>query len=384
MHPVRYRAGMKWWGFSSVLVFAAVAPVFADIDAPCMSTMDLPGRPAGARYVELKGVKWKTGQTLRILFMGGTAEERQLVRETAVEWTKYANLNFEFYDSREQLGNRNSDIRISFDKKGGSNSAVGTHATYYGQDDATMNFGWNSRKTILHEFGHMLGLKHEHQNPSAGIPWNRPLIYDYFAKQGWDKAKVDRAVFDELDVNTVNYSKYDKDSIMVYEFPASWTTNGMSAQRGDGLSEMDKIGIAKMYPGRKPGTVVSSEPVAVPVETPPTPVLGTVSDDTISVGSRVSCGRYSGVVERITGFNLIMKLDNGKRAAAPLKKCAIRNATATAPASPPAASGKIGEGDRVNCAGRSGVVVRTIGERLLVDFAGGQRQFSDRSACSVQ
>lgn len=375
----------------SVFVFAHQSPLlFAEGNGPCMSTMDPPKskKAASLRYVELKGVKWKTGQTIRIQFMGGTDEERQMVRDAASEWTQYANLTFEWYNSREELGGKNSDIRITFEKGKGSHSAVGTHATRYDQDDSTMNFGWNSKKTILHEFGHALGLKHEHQNPSAGIPWNKPLIYEYFAKQGWDEAKVNRSVFDELDVNTVNYSAYDDKSIMVYEFPPEWTTDGSSATRGDTLSAVDRIGIAKMYPGKKPGsgftlTPVAPTPTATAETTEPAPtnVTPAAAPGTFSVGQAVQCGKFSGTVGRVLKGYITVKLSTGKLRVVANKQCMLAG---EAPATPSAANKVAEEDDTVDCGSRSGKVVRTIGDMLLVDFAGGKRETVARTSCAVR
>ena len=47
-----------------------------------------------------------------------------------------------------------------------------------------MNYGWLTpdsdddelRRVVLHEFGHALGLIHEHQNPEGGIEWNEPAV----------------------------------------------------------------------------------------------------------------------------------------------------------------------------------------------------------------
>jgi hypothetical protein len=33
---------------------------------------------------------------------------------------------------------------------------------------------------VIHEFGHALGLIHEHQNPSGGIQWNKPVVCRYY------------------------------------------------------------------------------------------------------------------------------------------------------------------------------------------------------------
>jgi len=354
--------------------------------------MDPPAPKKGAtsRFVELKGVKWKTGQTIRILFMDGTAEERQMVREAASEWTLYANLTFEWYNSAAELGGKNSDIRITFNKNDGSHSALGIHATRYGQDESTMNFGWNSKKTILHEFGHALGLKHEHQNPSAGIPWNKPVIYQYFSQQGWDQEKVDRNVFQALDANTVNYSTYDKVSIMVYEYPPEWTTDGSWARRGENLSQMDKDGIAKMYPGKKPGSTsgFSLAPVpnntTTPTETatpstPSTPAANT-TPGTFAVGQSVRCGGFDGTVARLMKGYITIKLKTGKLRVAANKTCALAGETGSAETSTKVAT----DGDAVVCNGKSGKVVRTLGDKLLVDLVGSKRQMVARSSCQVQ
>ena len=40
-----------------------------------------------------------------------------------------------------------------------------------------MNLGFVDRPTVLHEFGHSLGLIHEHQSPfKGGFEWNREEV----------------------------------------------------------------------------------------------------------------------------------------------------------------------------------------------------------------
>lgn len=95
------------------------------------------------------------------------------VRITVGEWQKYANIHFRYLDDPKL-----STIRISFVKKDGSWSHIGTEANEVEFLQPTMNLGWLSgltdtvsdteRGVILHEFGHVLGLLHEHQSPLRG------------------------------------------------------------------------------------------------------------------------------------------------------------------------------------------------------------------------
>ena len=47
-----------------------------------------------------------------------------------------------------------------------------------------MNLGFVDRATVLHEFGHSLGLIHEHQSPfKGGFEWNREEVSNYVCIQ---------------------------------------------------------------------------------------------------------------------------------------------------------------------------------------------------------
>jgi len=110
---------------------------------------------------------WKPGQTLQIRFFGGSQQLQQRVANAANEWTQHANIMFNFVQSEP------SDNRIAFRGGDGSWSAVGTDAKQRPATDPTMNFGWfddstdgaEIQRTTLHEFGHALGMIHEHQSP---------------------------------------------------------------------------------------------------------------------------------------------------------------------------------------------------------------------------
>jgi hypothetical protein len=122
-----------------------------------------------------------------------------------------------------------------------------------------MNYGWLTpdspdselRRVVLHEFGHALGLIHEHQNPNDPIPWNKPAVYADLGgpPNNWDTDKIDNNMFKAYDPEDLGATPVDPDSIMMYPIPASWTIGGVfSAELNGELSPQDEQLIANEYP----------------------------------------------------------------------------------------------------------------------------------------
>ena len=193
---------------------------------------------------------WENGSTLRVKFLGGSTYLQNKVKEYAGYWEAIANIKFEFVDSGE------SEIRVAFEDDG-SWSYVGTDNLYISQLQPTMNFGWfhrntsefEFRRTIIHEFGHALGLQHEHQHPLVDIPWNKPAVYAHYARQDWSRQDVDNNIFREYSDLRTNYTAYDRLSIMHYPVPNSLTIGNYQVGWNTRLSEMDKEFMALIYPG---------------------------------------------------------------------------------------------------------------------------------------
>ena len=192
--------------------------------------------------------RWITGSTLSVRFMGGTQSQHELVREQAAWWAKHANLNFDFNDAP------NARIRISFDPNDGAWSYVGTDALSIALAEPTMNLGFMDRGTAAHEFGHAIGLGHEHQNPVSGIAWNEAeVIADLSGPpNNWTEAQIRHNVLSKYSLDQVMGTEFDKHSIMLYEFPSEWTTSGQGTSGNDTLSELDAAFISseEAYPGR--------------------------------------------------------------------------------------------------------------------------------------
>ena len=168
---------------------------------------------------------------------------KKIVKERIEPFVKN-NLKFEFVDK-----NSDSDIRISFDSSGGAWSKLGTDAKNTPKDQATMNLGWFDVATVIHEFGHLLGMIHEHQNPRGKtIDWNDKKVFEWAeSTQGWDKQKTKTNIIDRYDINSINGSNFDPLSIMLYFFPADLTNNNIGTNQNLRLSGYDAEFIAKNY-----------------------------------------------------------------------------------------------------------------------------------------
>lgn len=211
----------------------------------------MPDRQGQARGISPIGKTWMNGSTLHVRFMGGTAQEQKVAKEQANWWTPHANLNFVFDDAPT------AEIRIAFDENDGAWSYIGTDAKGIPVNQPTMNLGFLDGGTAAHEFGHAIGLAHEHQNPAGGIQWNEQVVVRAMAgaPNFWTEAQTRHNILRKYAANQINGTDFDAKSVMLYFFPAEWTTNGIATSRNEVLSAMDKqfIAGAKMYPKSKPG-----------------------------------------------------------------------------------------------------------------------------------
>ena len=182
------------------------------------------------------------------------ADLRAMVERWAPEWMQFAGITLTFIDNPDE-----ADIRVSF-RFPGCWSTVGTSCKTEKRERPTMNFNAArmrrslervQRGIVLHEFGHALGLIHEHQHPLSPLQFNeRQIIADVNRPpNSWSEEKIRRNIITPAVAADHNSSEFDRDSIMMYAIPPHWLTNPDQATRENHeLSPTDKAFIAGQYP----------------------------------------------------------------------------------------------------------------------------------------
>jgi serralysin len=203
-----------------------------------------------------RGYDWGPGKIIRVAFLDGSRDVHERVKNTATKWTgpEMANVSLVFISDPHK-----AEIRISF-RYSGSWSALGKACCEIRSSaKPTMNFGWLTeqsddvtlRSVVLHEFGHALGLIHEHQNPKGMIPWNRQAVLRDLSRppNSWASDVIERNMFKVYEKAQSNYKTFDRSSIMLYPIPPEWVTDpSFVTSLNTDLSEIDRAYIRKMYP----------------------------------------------------------------------------------------------------------------------------------------
>ena len=200
------------------------------------------------RGMAIENKTWPQHSTVKISLSTMTQEQELLVKKTINEWSPHTNLHFKFIKSND------GDIRIAGDNIGlGSWSVFGTDAHQCDRSEPTMAIDFTNpdetaRADVLHEFGHALGLLHEHQHPARSLDIDEQATYEHFASKNFTSDEVDRQILGQFDPAEVKTSEYDKDSIMHYPFAASLFNGGDEISFPTELSGGDKKFMKSLYP----------------------------------------------------------------------------------------------------------------------------------------
>ncbi|MGE5239039.1 MAG: M12 family metallopeptidase [Chloroflexota bacterium] len=244
--------------------------------------------------------RWPNGSTLRVRFLSGTQNQIAKVKEQANWWTDHANLMFDFSDALD------AEIRITFNPSLGAWSYVGTDCSYISQGEPTMNLGFLDGGTACHEFGHAIGLGHEHQNPEGGIEWNEEVVIRDLSgpPNNWTPDQIRQNVLEKYSKNQyLSGTEFDPDSIMLYFFPGTWTKSGQGTKANDVMSQKDKEFISNKegYPRD------TAKPVEVGVNAPAVSAeIGVPGEEDLFSFKAEGSGRH--VIETGGQTDVVMKL----------------------------------------------------------------------------
>ncbi|KAI8653321.1 ZnMc domain-containing protein [Fusarium keratoplasticum] len=190
----------------------------------------------------------------------GSQAQRQKVAVVIEEWEWYSNVSF--IAAGDSVAR--PDIVIAFDPSPsqGTWSLVGTDCLKAAPRTATMNLGCigsdnemaaAEKAVILHQFGHALGMLHEHQCPANGgiALTGADALVTLYGSQGWGDADVKEHMRVHLSVNGLietTLTGLDTQSIMHFPLPGVITGRDFDIDYNYELSDMDKAYIALMYP----------------------------------------------------------------------------------------------------------------------------------------
>lgn len=189
-------------------------------------------------------------KTIYFYFLDGTAAQKQLVKKHASIWEKYSGIQFVFSDKKLIPETEEKYYKITF--KGNSNQS------HTGAVNGTIKFGrlvqdeLVNMEIIQHEFGHMLGLSHEHQRFDRPVSLNskdlvRACKLRQNQSQAWCQSNFSNITRGEVFIQ----SGYDLLSVMHYDMESISDNHVLIDDLTDtgktGLSFIDKLYIAMLY-----------------------------------------------------------------------------------------------------------------------------------------
>jgi Astacin (Peptidase family M12A) len=184
--------------------------------------------------------------------LGETPERVAAFKEAAQKVQQYAHIEFKF---TPPPSGQVAQLRVSFNDTNRWESAIGTEALGFPEQQATMHLSITTMHSAkeesltIHELMHFLGFDHEHASPNANIEWKERIVLEHFENYyDWDEEMVKANLFHKHEKKNVWATQRDPYSLLNYNIRKEWTSNDFTAEQNEELSATDKWALKIAYP----------------------------------------------------------------------------------------------------------------------------------------
>lgn len=209
---------------------------------------------------------WTAGEVVTVCFYSNSTPLNSFVARVASNWNQIgANVSLDFGSvdlPRRCTPNTVSDIRVGYNRGFDNWSLLGVESlfarTSWRSESMQLGLrtlaGRNAVGTIIHEFGHALGLMHEHQKPIAGgceAEFDWPWLYANLFP-GSPQQVVDRQMRPVSFGPFILSESIDRDSVMLYPLPPQAYLRGVNSQcytpnKNQAISGTDAAVVRALY-----------------------------------------------------------------------------------------------------------------------------------------
>jgi hypothetical protein len=230
--------------------------------SPCLDIYKIENTNTGYRAVFLKNSTWRTNSNNKITITFGS------------NGCQNCSYNAAWSNIGSQSTTQSPSMNLGYIDPPFSDFTVdGITFKYYDFKNAYRNYcnsnntscvqGWKPGRTVLHEFGHAMGMMHEHQNNVAGdnpFRFDNQKVIQYYQSLGYNiddaTSLANTNVINRYECTSTNCpfagSAFDKQSIMIYPINNNWlipgTLDNWTNVPSFDYSDTDKEWLAKMYP----------------------------------------------------------------------------------------------------------------------------------------
>lgn len=234
----------------------------------------------GVEHGVIAGAKAWSSMPISVCFWGGSTAVRKQIVATAAAWEGPRTGVALDFGNRENPrlcdGRTFAQIRVGYSQPGywsfiGADSIV--HAM---QSETSLNLSGFDRRSVpdeefrrvvLHEFGHALGFRHEHQSPEGACAFDWDAVYAYLSgpPNHWSRETVDQNMRAQPYLRGDVATSFDRASIMLYSFRpelyVGGTSNPCYTRLNTALSTKDIALAAHVY-GGTPAMIAQADPAS--------------------------------------------------------------------------------------------------------------------------